>query len=167
MKWVNGKKTSEYMAFDNMLTRVNNSCVSDRYIKYAEYDIKICDRWNTRVGGSFENFIEDMGLKPFKEAMLDRIDPLGDYCPENCRWSDRRTSNYNTAISKANKSGRVGVYQETRTGKWVATCRKGGPKIVLYRGDSFEEAVEARVTFEVEEWGEEKMHSEPLDKESK
>lgn len=163
-KWVNGRKTSEYMAFDNMLTRVNNSGVSDRYSKYEEYDIKICNRWNTAVGGSFENFTEDMGLKPFAEAMLDRVDPLGDYCPENCRWVDRRTSNYNTAISKANKSGRVGVYKEgKKNGKWVATCRKGGPKIVLYRGDSFEDACNARLAFELEEWGQEKLHSRSLE----
>lgn len=156
-----GKKTSEYMAYDNMLTRVNNSSVSERYHKYEEYGIKVCERWLGRKG--FDNFIYDLGLKPFPKAMLDRIDPYGDYCPENCRWVDRRTSNYNTAISTANRSGRVGVYQETRTGKWCAAARQNGPKVRLYRGDSFEEAVAARVAFEISEWGEEKKCSTPLE----
>lgn len=149
-----------YKVHKNMVFR----CYSENHKSYENYmkrGIKVCDRWLEPDGEGFLNFIEDMGEKP-EGSMLDRIDVMGNYTPKNCRWTDRRTSNYNTAISKANKSGRVGVYKESRTGKWVATCGKGGPKIVLYRGDSFEDACNARLAFELEEWGQEKLHSRSL-----
>ncbi len=53
------------------------------YYNYGARGIKVCDRWLE----SFDNFCNDMGLRPSKDHQIDRIDPEGNYEPNNCKWS--------------------------------------------------------------------------------
>lgn len=89
-----------------MIQRCNQPS-NTSYKNYGAKGIKVCDRWLT-----FENFYADMGDPPFPKAQIDRIDPDGDYCPENCRW-----------LSAFENNSRAHAGKKYRTRKAVPPCQ--------------------------------------------
>jgi hypothetical protein len=81
-------------------------CYDERNEKYAIYGAKgitVCDRWRGKDG--FNNFVEDMGLRPAPDATckrwtLDRIDRTRGYEPDNCRWATPHEQNANRPIEQ-------------------------------------------------------------------
>lgn len=76
--------SSEFYAWSNAKARCYNK-KNNRYYKYGQRGITMCDRWIDKNHG-FENFLEDMGLKPLPELSLDRENNDLGYYKENCRW---------------------------------------------------------------------------------
>lgn len=97
--------SSEYKAWQSMIGRCVNS--TDRsYARYGGRGITVCDRWRY----SFDNFLEDMGRKPFPQYSVERINNAGNYEPRNCKWAsmaeqgNNRRSCRNVTISGETKT---------------------------------------------------------------
>lgn len=74
------------------------------YNYYKGKGVSIAEEWK-----DFENFFKDMGEPPTNKHTLDRINPEGDYCKENCRWADCSTQAKNQG--KRNKGSCSSVYK--------------------------------------------------------
>jgi hypothetical protein len=67
---------------------MNARCGNPRHHAWKNYGklgVTVCARWNPKVGGSFENFLADMGERPAKTS-LGRFGDVGDYTPGNVAW---------------------------------------------------------------------------------
>jgi len=117
----NRQMTPEYACWSQMKRR----CYNPNHPEFKHYGlrgIRVCDRWLE----SFENFLEDMGLKPFPEASIGRANNDGNYEKSNCSWetyeqqaSNKRTSRYLThdgiTLTLTRWAKRVGMNRNTLT----------------------------------------------------
>ena len=77
---------------------------------YQEKGIEVCDGWKN----SFESFYDWAVENGYDDRLtIDRIDPDGNYCPENCRWitftENRSRGISNSCLALARK--RLGLTQ--------------------------------------------------------
>jgi hypothetical protein len=126
-------RTSEYKSWSMMRTRCNNPNYT-HYSYYGGRGISVCDRWME----SFENFINDMGMKP-PGYMLDRKDSNGNYEPNNCKWSSREEQVDNRRNGRAFELGDIAFTLK----EWGTITGIHRAKIYnyIYRGYSFVEAL--------------------------
>lgn len=147
--------STEYGAWKNAIRRCSDS-KNRAYENYGGRGIKVCDEWGWPAEVGFIKFLEDMG--PCPEGMsLDRIDPNGNYCKENCRWTTNYIQGYNTRKHEDNSSGKTGV-SEMKDGKWQSYINFEGKRYPLGVFSSFEEAKKAREVAEIKFYGEVKGH---------
>lgn len=79
--------------FYKIYRKMNERCNLEKDTSYDLHNISICDSWLGEDG--FTNFKEDMyesylvHVEKYgeKDTSIDRIDVLGNYEPDNCKWS--------------------------------------------------------------------------------
>lgn len=94
--------TDERIIHNNMLSRCYNPNNQD-YPNYGGRGIVVCDNW---LGENcLMNFVKDMGMKPFSDASIERIDVNKNYTKDNCMWIkfslQAKNRNYNKIKNKA------------------------------------------------------------------
>jgi hypothetical protein len=139
-----GWKKSSYNTWRAMMRRCYNQKDKD-YHKYGAAGISVHKDWHDYI-----NFEKDMG-EPQGRETLDRIDPYGNYTPDNCRWASLSVQARNQRLNKKNVSGYTGVRLATKH-KWMAEITVKKRKFYSQVFDTIQEAVAARQELEKKHW---------------
>lgn len=147
----NKKQSGTFQSWRSMLRR----CLDDKCPAYKNYGgegVLVCDRWNPVVGGSFENFLEDMGERP-NGTSLNRVQGSRIYDKQNCEWASLSVQAFDQKTRCTNTSGRTGVSFNKLFDKWEAYIDQNYKRIRLGLFSEFEDACEAREVAELKYFG--------------
>lgn len=81
-----------YAIWNAMINRCENP-KNRAYKNYGGRGIKACPEWHDIK--IFAEWAEQNGFEKGKNLSIERIDVNGNYCPENCKWIDRKLQTRN------------------------------------------------------------------------
>ncbi len=89
-------KTRLYRIWAGIIQRCCNDRKRYEWEKYGGRGIEVCEEW--RKYESFRDWAVANGYRD--DLSIDRKDPDGNYCPENCRWATTYEQSNNKRTSK-------------------------------------------------------------------
>ena len=122
----------------------------EKYEIYGARGITICKEWLD----DFMYFYHWAMANGYQDGLsIDRIDVDGNYCPRNCRWTDRSIQGFNRHIQSNNTTGYIGI-SKMKNGRYRAYIKKNNKQFSLGWYDKIEDAIEARKKAEMDMYGE-------------
>ena len=82
--WAGNKPSPTMATWRGIVARCTNPNATG-FKNYGGRGITLDPRWNPKEGGSFENFLADMGGRP-PGTTIERKDKDAGYCQANCTW---------------------------------------------------------------------------------
>ena len=141
--------SKEYRVWSEMVQRCTTpSCKS--FKDYGGRGVEITESWM-----EFGSFIKDMGLKPYGEASIERIDNDKGYSKDNCKWASRFEQNINQRLRSDNKTGYKGVFYRKGAKTYYASISRYNKRIHLGCFKHIDEAIAARLEAESKHYGKE------------
>lgn len=110
-------KSRTWLTWHGMMGRCTKP-THHAYGRYGGAGVTVCERWHT-----FENFLEDMGLRP-AGLSLDRINNAAGYYLTNCRWATAReqASNRRNNVFIEHEGERLTISQWARRAGLPVEC---------------------------------------------
>lgn len=139
---INFDQSPTYSSWWSMIQRCLTP-TNSQYDLYGGSGVKVCERWNIKANGSFENFLEDMGERP-EGTSLNRINSVSLYSKDTCEWATLSVQAYDQKKRCTNTSGRTGISLNKATGLWEAYIDKNYKRIRLGFHKDFNSAVKVR-----------------------
>lgn len=90
-----GSKTRLYRIWGGIIRRTED-CNRKEYADYGARGIRMCTEWRDDFA-EFQRWSLENGYTD--SLSIDRIDPDGNYCPENCRWSGKLQQENNKRVN--------------------------------------------------------------------
>lgn len=139
----NMSKSRIYHIWQGMRYRCYTKTCST-YKNYGAKGIIVCDEWKYNFQ-PFYNWALNNGYRD--DLTIDRIDPKGNYEPNNCRWATYAEQHQNLSMLSTNTSGYKGVSWSKQLNKWLCniSIKNKSKRIGAY--NTQKEAVEARNKF--------------------
>ena len=135
----------QYHRFYQTWLMMNTRCYDEKYDGFKYYGgrgISVCDEWRNDPT-AFLAWCDGHEMIP-DGYTLDRIETLGSYCPNNCRFASKAIQAQNQRMRNTNTSGHTGVYWYERDKKWEVKIGVNGKEVFVGRFDSFDDAVKVR-----------------------
>lgn len=132
-----GNHSRLYSIFNDMKKRCYNKN-SKSYKFYGAKGITVCQEWMSKDG--FLHFIEWSRANGYRDDLtIDRVNPKGQYSPQNCRWVP-------WSVQANNKSNTIAILYNGKTQSLAAWCRElnlnySKVRQRIYHGKSFELAI--------------------------